>query len=128
MPRSRAPHVRQGPSSIEAPECEPFATANTESNLSTLGLSHFPQSTLAVEEVTILSNRVPQSWHLYSKIGMSFPLLQYNECQPTFQRFSLNHSRIFSGPSRCGNQNSRLTRPGLLLKVSVGHINLGVYH
>jgi hypothetical protein len=56
MPRSRAPQVRQGPASKEAAEREPFATANTESNLSTLGLSHFPQSTLAVEEVTIFSN------------------------------------------------------------------------
>jgi hypothetical protein len=92
MPRSRAPQVLQGPSSKEAAECEPFATANTESNLSTLGLSHFPQSTLAVEAVTIFSNLVPQSWHLYSKIGMSFPLLQYNECQPTFQRRSLDGS------------------------------------
>jgi hypothetical protein len=86
MPRSRAPQVRQGPSSKAAAECEPLATANTEIILSTFGLSHFPQSTLADEEVMIFSNRAPQSRHLYSKIGIGFSLLQYNECQPTIQR------------------------------------------
>jgi hypothetical protein len=78
MPCSRAPHVRHGPASKEVGECEPFPTANTESNLSTLGLSHFPQSTLLDEEVVIFSNWAPQSWHLYSKIGMSFCPLQYS--------------------------------------------------
>jgi hypothetical protein len=78
MPRSRAPQVRQGPSSKEAEECEPLATANTESSFSTFGLSHFPQSTLAEVELTIFSKRVPQSWHLYSKIGMGVsPLAIY---------------------------------------------------
>src|SRR5208337_3904584 len=86
MPRSRAPHVLHGPASKEVAECEPFATANTESNLSTLGLSHFPQSTLLDEEIMIFSNRAPQSRHLYSKIGISFSLLQYSGCLPTLQR------------------------------------------
>jgi hypothetical protein len=78
MPRSRAPQVRQGPSSKEPAECEPLATANTESIFSTFGLSHFPQSTLAEKELTIFSKRAPQSWHLYSKIGMGIsPLAIY---------------------------------------------------
>ena len=34
----------------------------------------------------IFSNWAPQSWHLYSKIGISFSLLQYNGCPPTIQR------------------------------------------
>jgi hypothetical protein len=74
MLRSRAPQVRQGPASKEVAECEPLATANTEINFSTLGLSHFPQSTLPDEEVMIFSNRAPQSWQWYSKIGISFSL------------------------------------------------------
>src|SRR5208337_1464903 len=78
MPRSRAPHVLHGPASKEAAECEPFATANTESNLSTLGLSHFLQCTPSDEEVMIFSNWAPQSWHLYSKIGISLSLSQYS--------------------------------------------------
>ena len=70
MPRSRAPHVWQGPASEALEACEPLATANTESSFSTLALSQFRQTTLGDEDVTILSNRDPQSWHLYSKIGM----------------------------------------------------------
>jgi hypothetical protein len=78
MPRSRAPQVRQGPSSKEAAECEPLATANTESIFSTFGLWHFPQSTRAEKELTIFSKRAPQFWHLYSKIGMDVsPLAIY---------------------------------------------------
>jgi len=55
-----------------------LATANTESSLSTFGLSHFPQSTLAETELTIFSKRAPQSWHLYSKMGIGVsPLAIY---------------------------------------------------
>jgi hypothetical protein len=56
MPRSRAPQVWQGPASKEGEEFELFATANTESSFSTLGPSHFLQSTLVKAELTILSN------------------------------------------------------------------------
>jgi hypothetical protein len=56
MPRSRAPQVRQGPASKEGVELEPLATANTESNFSTLGLLHSPQTTLLDAELTIFSN------------------------------------------------------------------------
>jgi hypothetical protein len=75
-----------------------LATANTESSLSTFGLSHFPQSTLAEAELTIFSKRAPQSWHLYSKIGIDVPLLQYIEWWPTIQWW---RKRIFQGSGRC---------------------------
>ena len=64
---------------------EPLATANTESNLRTFGLSHFLQTTRLEEEIDKVSNWAPQSLHLYSKIGIALSLMQYSECTPPFQ-------------------------------------------
>jgi hypothetical protein len=62
--------VSQGPASEALEAFEPVATAKTESSFSKLALAQFRQTTLGDEAVTILSNRDPQSWHLYSKIGI----------------------------------------------------------
>jgi hypothetical protein len=74
-----------------------LATANTESIFSTFGLSHFPQSTLAEKELTIFSKRVPQSWHLYSKIGMCVsPLAIYRMLADNSMVAQAHFSRVAS--------------------------------
>ena len=90
----------------------------------------------------IFSNRAPQSWHWYSKIGISFSLLQYNESQPTIQRgcgegcgefiFGLDRRGVFQlivnvegqkspGPKITEGRKSHLTGSSLLLTVSPSH-------
>jgi len=70
IPRWAAPQEPQGPDSIADVERDDPPTANTDNNFSTLGLSHFLQATLVVEEGTIFSKVAPHSWHLYSKSGI----------------------------------------------------------
>ena len=62
-PRSRAPQVAQGPASDAAGELELPTTAKTESSFSTSGLPQFLQVAVAVAELTIFSNFVPQLRH-----------------------------------------------------------------
>jgi hypothetical protein len=71
IPRWAAPQAPQGPGSKEAAEGDDARTANTDSNFSTLGLSHFLHATAVVEEGTIFSKVVPHSRHLNSNSGMA---------------------------------------------------------
>jgi len=55
--------VAQGPASDAAGELELPTTAKTESSFSTSGLPQFLQVAVAVAELTIFSNFVPQLRH-----------------------------------------------------------------
>jgi hypothetical protein len=73
IPRWGAPQLPQGPVSCTAVAAEPPDTAKIESSFSTSGLSQLLQTTSVALELTIFSNLVPHSRHLYSKIGIDSP-------------------------------------------------------
>ena len=72
MPRRGAPQP-QGPASAERPPLVPLLTAKTESSFSRFGPWQEVHSTESEARETIFSNRVPQSWHLYSNSGICSP-------------------------------------------------------
>jgi hypothetical protein len=97
IPRRAASQELHGLDSKGAVERDDPATAKTDSNFFTRGLSHCLQTTSVDEEATILSKVVPQSRHLYSKSGIRTSVWEYSQSTAALQSPTANVAAAVAG-------------------------------